>query len=69
MTDEVVWGYVCCRRGVGVGTLHTGGRCEAVVLFLFLAVTFLSFYVEGVSRFCLRSGLKCTHTLSTGRMA
>jgi hypothetical protein len=26
---------------VEVGTLHTGGRCEVIVLFLFLAVCFL----------------------------
>jgi hypothetical protein len=25
----------------GGGTLHTGGRCEAIVLFLFLAVSFI----------------------------
>jgi hypothetical protein len=33
----------------GGGNLHTGGRCEAIVLFL--AVSFLSVCVEGVSRF------------------
>jgi hypothetical protein len=62
-------GGMCAVRGGSYGTLHTGGRCEVIVLFLFLAVAFLSFCVEGVSRFCLRSGLKCTHTISTGRMA
>jgi hypothetical protein len=33
-------GLVKCAvgRGKGVGTLHNGGRCEAIVLFLFLAV-------------------------------
>jgi hypothetical protein len=36
--------------------MNTGGRCEAVVSFLFLAVSFLSVCVERVSRFCVRSG-------------
>jgi hypothetical protein len=33
-------GQVKCAVGSGVGTLHTGGRCEAIVLFLFLTVSF-----------------------------
>jgi hypothetical protein len=45
-----------CAVGRGVGKLNTGGRCEAIVLFLFLAVSFLSVCAEGVCTFCLRSG-------------
>jgi hypothetical protein len=49
MTSEVV--SVLLEGGGGwrvcVGMLHTGDRCEATVLFLFLAVSFLSFCVEG----------------------
>jgi hypothetical protein len=38
MTGDVVWGVSVLSEGVG--TLHTGGRCEAIVLFLFLHATF-----------------------------
>jgi hypothetical protein len=48
LLEEWGWG--------SVGTLNIGGMCETVVLFFILAVSFLSFFVEGVSRFCLRSG-------------
>jgi hypothetical protein len=40
-------------EGGGGWQVEYGGRYEAIVLFLFLAVSFLSFCVEGVSRFCL----------------
>jgi hypothetical protein len=36
------------------GAVNTGGRGEAIVLFL--AVSFLSACVDGVSRLCLRPG-------------
>jgi hypothetical protein len=45
----------CAVRGVGgVEIVNTRGRCGAI--FLFLAVSFLSACVAGVSRLCLRSG-------------
>jgi hypothetical protein len=37
----------------GVRKLNSGSGCEAVVLFLLQAVSFLSVCAEGVSRFCL----------------
>jgi hypothetical protein len=43
MTGVVVWVSVLLERGVG--TLHTWGRYEAIILFLFLAVFFLSFFL------------------------
>jgi hypothetical protein len=47
MTGVVVRVSVLSEEGVG--TFHIGGRCEVIVLFLFLAVSFLSFCVEGIS--------------------
>jgi hypothetical protein len=57
-TNDRCVGLVKCAVGMGdgVGTLHTEVRCEAIVLFLFLPISFLSFCAEGVSRFCLRTG-------------
>jgi hypothetical protein len=53
MTGVVV--RVSVLSGVGVSKMNTGGRCEVIVLFLFLAVSFLLVCVEGLSRLCLRS--------------
>jgi hypothetical protein len=39
-------GKFAVRRG-GFGMLHTGARCETIVLFLVLAVSFHLFCVEG----------------------
>jgi hypothetical protein len=36
-----------------LGTLNIQGTCKAIVLYLSLAVSFLSFCLEGVSKFCL----------------
>jgi hypothetical protein len=50
--------------------LNTGGKCVAIVLFLFLAVSTVSVCAEGVPRFCLRSailpvGVWCISTLDS----
>jgi hypothetical protein len=53
-TNDWCSGQGKCAVGMGVGKLHIGGKCEAIVLVLILAVSFLSVCAEAVSRFFLR---------------
>jgi hypothetical protein len=56
MTGEVVWVSVVSVGGIG--TLHTGVRCEAFFLFLFLTVSFL----PSVHSLAYEDGAQCSET-------